>query len=307
MALFTSTVVMPVWIIGIIMLVPFILFVVTGILLALFVSIPECRTFFITSWGRGNRFVLFKHSSYSTASISSVRIDGVALSKKKGQGVIFKPRHKDDVEQIGKFRIMHVHELSPYPQSTTTAYVVDKTINALRTAGLPDDVSTLDALFRCRLDRKQMRGYIETEEYDEKEEPIVDKDGKSVSFAKYDANGLYIGEVPAMKKIKKQKIYQAQILEDDFGPLEEIKKKLENTFVGVDTDGGNIFAFNHLSKIVDIGIAATPGDVEDLEHEAERKGAMKSNKSSTIFATLAVAVVIIAIAAVVFLKGIGAV
>ncbi|MDV0447424.1 hypothetical protein MsAg5_13140 [Methanosarcinaceae archaeon Ag5] len=305
MALFTSSVVLPVWQMAIILVIPFVLFAVTALVLFLFLIIPEARVLFSASYGGGTRFVLFRHSSYSTAALCCAKIDGIKLSVPERFGVIFRPRNKDDVEQVGKFKFVHVHENSPYPQSTTTAYIVDKTVAALRAAGLPDTVKNYDALFRCKLSRALMCGYIE---YEEIGDAFVKNDkGEVIQSPVHDAQGNYLYDEPVTEKKKIKKTAQAQIPEEDFEILEKVKADLEKMCVGWDTDGGAIFAFNHLSKIVDTGIAATPGDLFELESEAERKGAMKSGKQSTMFLTIAAGVLVLVIAAIVFLLAIGAI
>jgi hypothetical protein len=300
MSLFTSSIVLPFWQVVLIGLIPAFLAVVCGTILIMILSIPECRTLLFASIG--NKYVLFNHSSYSTATLSAVKIDEITLKTPKGIGTKIRPRHKDDVERTQKIRWIHSHELSPYPRAATTAFVVDRFISELRKAGLTETTPLIDALFRCQLDETLMVGYIEEKVI--VEETVKDDNGKIVFESGIDEKGR-VYDKPVVKRKEIIKIYQTQVTESEFKILSELKEKLSKTFVGVDSAGGDIFAFSHLSNVVDIGIAGTAADIEDLQHVAERKGMLKSKKDSRDLVLYGIIFCIICVGAVILLKGLG--
>jgi hypothetical protein len=298
MSFLTSSIVLPAWQIVSLSATLLIIALICGGGLMMVLSIPECRTIFLASMG--NKYVLFNHSSYSTATLSAVKIDEISLTRKKEIGTKIRPRHKDDVERTQKINWIHSHELSPYPHSSTTAYIVDRVISELRKEGLPDTTPIIDALFRCQLDETKMIGFIEESVIEE--EVITSEDGKIVYESGIDERGK-VYDKPSVKRVEVIKRYQTQITESELNQLKVLKEKLDNSFVGVDSSGGDIFSFSHLSKIVDIGMAGTPADIEDLQHVAERKGMLKSKKDGKDLALYGIIFCFVCVGAIILLKG----
>lgn len=301
MSFLTTAFVLPLWQALILIGIPTVLLVLSLILHVMYFSVPECKTLFLSTFG--NKYVLFNHSSYSTASLSLVTIDDMKLKGPKKIGTKIAPRHKDDVERVGRIKFIHTHRLSLYPVSSTTAYIVDKFINELRAQGVTLSDNVLDALFRCKLDVTKMIGYAE-EEIEELVKVPVMKNGKQDTKALYDENGNLVGEEPLFTEVlqKKTVVYQAQLSEEEFKILRDLKTKLESTFVSIDTDGGDIFAWSHISDVVDIGMSSAPSDIEKLETVAEKRGAMKQSQNFKYFIPLAVGAFIFVIGAITFLS-----
>lgn len=301
MGFFSTAFVFPMWQVILLTVLPVILLACSVMLHIMYFSIPECKTLFLSTFG--NKYVLFNHSSYSTASLSVVSIDDIKLKGPKKIGTKIAPRHKDDVERVGKIKFIHTHRLSLYPQSPTTAYIVDKFVNELREQGMTFQDDAVDALLRAKLDPAKMVGYVETEIEELVKVPVLDENGKQTTKAIYDGDKL-VGEEPLFtEELQKKTIsYQAQLTDAEFATLSELKTKLENTFVGFDTDGGSIFAWSHLSDVVDIGISSAPSDIEKLETEAEKRGALKQSQNFKYVIPLCIGAFILAIAAVTFLS-----
>ena len=298
MSFLTSSLVLPAWQIIATFAILFIFAFICAGGLMMVLSIPECRTLFFASMG--NKYVLFNHSSYSTATLSTVKIEEISLSRNKGTGTKVRPRHKDDVERTPKIKWIHSHELSLYPHSSTTAYIVDRVISELRKNGLPDTTPVIDALFRCHLDETKMIGYIE-ETFIE-ETVIKDEKGKTVYETGVDEKGK-VYDKPSVNRTEVVKRYQTQVTESALKQLKELKEKLEKSFVGIDSSGGDIFSFSHLSEVVDIGMAGTPADIEDLQHVAERKGMLKSKKDGRDLALYGIIFCFVCVGAIILLKG----
>ena len=296
MSFLESAIVLPIWQIIMVILIFGGLILMLGFGLLRVLVIPECRI--LLGADLRGRYVLFNHSSYSTAVLSSVKIGEIALEPTKN-GTKIRPRHKDDVERTGRINWIHSHDLSLYPASSTTAFIVDRFIAQLKQSGLPESNTVIDALLRCKLDEKNMIGYVDEIIM----ETIISKkeDGEIIYEMFKDPDGSEYKR-PVMERKETPVKYQTQITASEMEILKDLKEKMESWWFGIDSSGANIFSYAHLSEVVDVGVAGTPADVEDLQHVAERRGMMKSKKDAQNYMLYAIVAVILAIAAGVFLK-----
>lgn len=301
MSFLNSAAVFPMWQLLVIGGMCIFMIIVLAGLLFMFISVPEIRVLFRAAYMK--RYVLFNHSSYSVGSIRAVKFSEVSLEPLKGE-VKFKPRGKDDVEQTGRIHWIHSHELTPYPISSTTAFIVDRFVNEMKKQGLPASISNVDALLRCQLDPAKMIGYVD--DFVWEEIPVFDNEGNPVFDELKDPDGNEFKKAVFERKLVK-KTYQMQISDKDLEVLTNIKQKLETTWVGVDSDGSDIFSWSHMEQVVSILMAGTPVIIDDLQSVAERRGATKKGKGDHNLMLYAIVAVILAIAGGTFLKFIGVV
>lgn len=275
--------------------------IILFLVLMMFVMVPEIRTLFKASMFK--RYVLFDHSSYGTAELTAVKIDGISLEPTGGTKL--RPRKKDDVEQTGRIKWIHCHELSPYPASSTTAFAAERFISEMKKSGLPDSTRLIDALLRCDLDDQKMVGFIKDRIREEK--PITDDDGNVLYEEFHDKANDQMIKQPKMEIKLVDVEYQCQLEEKDIEELKKLKAKLETAWLGVDSSGADIFAYSHLRQVVDVGMSGTLTDIVDLKHEFETKGAMKGKGENKNLMIIVVAAFILLMAGAAFLKMIGVV
>lgn len=296
MSFLESAFVLPMW--QVILVLGFLMTVicVLGGILFMFITIPEACTMFKAKMFK--RYVLFEHSSYSKARLTAVKIGEASLEPSK-KHTVFRPRHKDDVERTQSIDWIHCHDFSPFPVSSTTALIVDRFISEMRRQGLDDSVSNIDALLRCRLDETEMVGYFDGYRIDE--EVLKGDDGKPIMETVKSPDGTEIVRAKMIKKQVQVK-YQSQITDEEMRQLADLKEKLETAWIGVDTGGADIFAFNYLCRVANIGISGTNSDLEDLKSSAERHTKMSMKGESRNYFMYGIVVVMLAIGAGVFLK-----
>ncbi|MCL2862795.1 MAG: hypothetical protein FWE54_01670 [Methanimicrococcus sp.] len=301
MSLFAGAIVLPLFqVIAAIVFFIVIIFMLLCVIF-MFVSVPEIRVLFKAAHFK--KYVLFNHSSYAVAKISAVKISDVSLKPLQNEAK-FRPRGKDDVERTDKIRWIHSHEMTPYPISSTTAYIVDKFVGALKSAGLSPSISNIDAILRCGLDESQMIGYVD--DYITEENPVLDADGNPTFDVITDAEGNVFKKAIFERKVTK-KTYQMQVSDDEMVELKKLKLKLEMTWVGIDSGGSDIFSYSHLGQVVNILMAGTPATVDDLQHIAERHGIMKSRIDNKNLMLYAIVAFILVIAGGTFLRFVGVV
>lgn len=301
MSFLNSTAVFPMWQVLVVGGMFIFMIILLAVLLFMFISVPEIRVLFRAAYMKC--YVLFNHSSYSVGSIRAVKISEVSLEPLKGE-VKFRPRGKDDVERTDRIRWIHSHELTPYPISSTTAFIVDRFVNEMKKQGLSTNMSNVDALLRCQLDPAKMIGYVD--DFVWEETAVLDAAGNPVFNTLTDPDGNEFKKAVFERKLVK-KTYQMQVSDEDLDVLQKIKQKLETTWVGVDSDGSDIFSWSHLEQVVLILMAGTPVIIDDLQSVAERRGATKKGKSDHNLVLYAIVAVILAIAGGTFLKFIGVV
>lgn len=314
MSLFSAAIGVPIWLLGLSVGVPTIAAIVSGLLLYRLLSNPEIKIFSKAAMNP-NLYIVMDHTTYGYVRFHAAKIGKMALEGDAQLGIKFIPRDEGHVEQSANFRIVHTIQGHPYPVNSVTAYAIEGCCEKLREAGLPLTTNILDALFRAKLDKTKMCGYVEEaveeQEIDEtgqpvyREEQAVDESGMPlyndvplfdeygrpiyVDQETWDDNGVqHIMRVPQTQPMPVleripvthtvMKSFQFQLSESEYEQLENIKRDLSHTFVGYDHLGGSVFAWQHVSDIVTLGASVVSTDVQALVDNARREAILKSKK-----------------------------
>jgi len=337
MSIFSAAVGVPIWLLGLGVGLPTMFSIVTGSLLYRFWSNPEIKIF-SKAVMNPNLYIVMDHTSYGYVRFHTAKIGKMSLDGDKQLGIKFIPRDEGHVEQSANFRIVHTIQGHPYPVNSVTAYAIEGCCEKLREAGLPLSTNILDALFRAKLDKTKMCGYVEEkieeqdideygnpvfrdeQAYDESgmplfnDVPVLDEYGQPVYIDQemWDDNGIQhimrvpqTQQMPVMEKIPVTrtvlKSFQFQLSEAEFEQLENIKQDLEHTFVGYDHLGGSVFAWQHVSDVVTLGASVVSTDVQALVDNARREALLKAKKKEHNLILYAIVAFILCIGAAAFI------
>lgn len=333
MSLFDAAIGVPIWLLVVIIVIPSAAALFFGVMFFKMWSNPEIKTL-LKAIMNPNLYVVMDHTTYGYVRFHVAKLGNLEMEGPEKMGHKFIPRDEGHVEQSANLRIVHTIQGHPYPVNPLTAYAIEGCCEKLRDAGLPLNINVLDALFRARLDEKQLCGYteFETEEQvidddgnlvfteeqatDEngdlmfRDEPIYDEDGNVVFVEEetWDEKGVQhiictpqtrqvpvMAQIPVMHKVKKTA--QFQLSEDEFEQLEQIKDDLDHTFVGYDHLGGSVFAWQHVSDVVSLGASLVSTDVQALVDNARREAILKTKKKEHNLIVYAIVAFILCIGA----------
>lgn len=337
MSIFSAAIGVPIWLLALVVGVPTMVCIVSGSLLYRLWSNPEIKIF-SKAVMNPNLYIVMDHTTYGYVRFHAAKIGKMSLDGDKQLGIKFIPRDEGHVEQSANFRIVHTIQGHPYPVNSVTAYAIEGCCEKLREAGLPLTTNILDALFRAKMDKTRMCGYVEEaveeQDIDEfgqpvyREEqaldesgmplyndvPVLDEYGRPVYIDQemWDDNGIQhimrvpqTQQMPVMERIPVthmvMKSFQFQLSESEFEQLENIKRDLEHTFVGYDHLGGSVFAWQHVSDIVTLGASVVSTDVQALVDNARREALLKAKKKEHNLILYAIVAFILTIAALTFL------